>query len=56
MTLWRIFRIPVALAVATLIGLASALLGDGVWDALSWATLALPLAVVAWCWRRAGRA
>jgi uncharacterized membrane protein YczE len=55
MTLWRIFRIPLLIAAVTLVGLLSALLGDGPWDALSWAALALPLAVIAWFWLRPAR-
>lgn len=50
---WRTFRAPLAIAAITLVGLLSALIGDGPWDALSWAALALPLAVIAWCWLRA---
>lgn len=45
---WKIFRIPAWLAVASAVGLASALLGDGGWDALSWGMLGIPLAVIAW--------
>lgn len=41
-SLRRIFRWPVAIAAASLIGLLSALIGDGAWDALSWAMLAPP--------------
>lgn len=37
--LWGIFRAPLLLGLATLAGLLAALLGDGVWDALSWALL-----------------
>src|SRR5262249_26350754 len=49
---WRIFRIPVALGVVSLVGLTAALLGDGLWDGLSWLMLAIPLAVIAVCWWR----
>lgn len=38
---------PLMLVALTLFGLASALLGDGVWDVLSWITLAVPLLVCA---------
>lgn len=41
-SLRRIFRWPVAIAAATLIGLLSALVGDEAWDALSWVMLAPP--------------
>lgn len=50
----EVFRIPVWLGVASGVGLVSALLGDGVWDALSWLTILAPVAAVAWAWR--GRA
>lgn len=36
---YRVFAIPVLLALLSAFGLLSALLGDGVWDALSWLTL-----------------
>jgi len=39
-SLWRVFRWPAGLALLTLGGLLSALLGDGLWDALGWAALA----------------
>lgn len=38
----RIFVMPLLLAVLSLIGLLSALLGDGWWDRLSWAGSASP--------------
>jgi hypothetical protein len=41
---WRTDRLGSHQGVRT----PSALLGDGVWDALSWVTLAMPLAVIAW--------
>ena len=43
-----IFRWPLWLGLLTAIGLASALFGDAGWDALSWATLAVPLVVLGW--------
>ena len=43
-----IFRWPLLLGALTAIGLASALFGDSGWDALSWAVLAVPLAVLGW--------
>jgi hypothetical protein len=50
-TLWAA---PVALGVLTVIGLLSALLGDGIWDALSAITLGAPVAVGVryWLWPR----
>ncbi|OPY99564.1 hypothetical protein A5906_28130 [Bradyrhizobium sacchari] len=45
-----IWRWPVLLAVLSLFGLLSALLGQtGVWLPLSWIALATPLAVAAIC-------
>ncbi len=37
--LWRIFRIPLALAMLNGVGLIAALLGDELWDQLSWVAL-----------------
>jgi hypothetical protein len=47
-TLWRIFAVPVALGVLSAIGLVAALVGDDVWDWLSWAALAIPIAIIAY--------
>lgn len=46
------FAIPVILALVTLVGLVSALAGDGWPDVPAWAALALPVAAVGWAWRR----
>jgi len=44
---WSIFRWPLVLALASVIGLLSALLGDGWADALSWLMLgAVPATIV----------
>ena len=43
-----VWSAPIALGLLTMIGLVSALLGDGVWDALSAVTLGLVAAVGAW--------
>jgi hypothetical protein len=37
---------PMLLAALSAFGLVSALLGDGVWDVLSWITLAVSVAVI----------
>lgn len=42
-----VWRIPAALAGLSVVGLAAAILGDGIWDWLCWATLSVPLAVCA---------
>jgi uncharacterized membrane protein len=43
----RVFGIPALLAVTSGAGLVSALVGDGVWDTLSWFALSAPLVVIA---------
>ena len=44
----QIWGAPLLLAVLTVIGLVSALLGDGIWDAVSAVTLGIPVLVGAW--------
>ena len=44
----QIFAVPAVVAIFTLVGLVSALLGDGWRDALSWAALAVPVGVTWW--------
>jgi hypothetical protein len=40
---WSIYRSPFWLGVVIAAGLASALLGDGWWDYLSWTFLVIPI-------------
>lgn len=40
-----VWTMPVALAVLSFVGLASAIFGDGIWHWVCWAGLAVPLAV-----------
>jgi hypothetical protein len=47
-SLGAIFLVPAVLAALTCVGLVSALLGDDLWDGLSWLTLSAPIAVVVW--------
>lgn len=48
----HIWRAPLLLAAASLVGLLTALVGDGPWDAASWLLLGLPLGAIAWhIWR-----
>jgi hypothetical protein len=47
LTKFQIFRTPLAIAAITVFGLLSALLGDGVWDAVSWIALAAPVGITA---------
>ncbi|MBG7238066.1 hypothetical protein [Pseudomonas aeruginosa] len=53
--LWMIFRWPLLLALLGLFGLLSALLGDGLYDLLSWLALGTPLVLVGWGWLRLPR-
>jgi hypothetical protein len=48
----RVWPIPIALAVASAVGLLAALIGDGAWDALSWICLGAPIVAMAWSFRR----
>jgi hypothetical protein len=43
LSLWQIFAAPLVVAVISGLGLVSALVGDGLWDSLSWAALAVPV-------------
>lgn len=48
---WMIFRWPLLLGLLSVFGLVSALIGDEVYDLLSWLSLGLPLLLVGWvCW------
>ena len=42
-TLQQIFALPILIGILSTVGLIAALVGDGWWDGLSWATLALPV-------------
>lgn len=48
----QIFTIPTILAVLGGAGLIFALVGDGIWDGLSWLALSFPIVIFAIClWR-----
>jgi hypothetical protein len=47
-----VFGVPIGLALVIAVGLLAALLGDGLWDAISWIGLGTPLAVIGWHVRR----
>lgn len=51
----HVFGIPLILAIISLVGLVSALLEDGIWDALSWVTLGLLNLLVLWYWLKPAR-
>jgi hypothetical protein len=44
----RVFAVPAAIALFSVIGLVSALTGDGWRDVLSWLGLAAPVVAAAW--------
>lgn len=45
---WQIFGAPIAVALATGVGLVAGLIGDGWLDVLAWIGLAIPVIVVTW--------
>lgn len=51
------YRAPTLIALASLIGLVSALIGDGVFDAISWMSLGAAVITLIWAfkfrWKRA---
>ncbi|WP_050426429.1 hypothetical protein [Bradyrhizobium tropiciagri] len=52
-SLTQIFAAPLVIAIVSTVGLISALVGDGWWDAVSWAALGLPvLLYLLFVWRR----
>ena len=44
----KLWGIPLLLAVSTIVGLVSALLGDGIWDTVSAFALGAPVAAGLW--------
>jgi hypothetical protein len=42
---WKVFATPMVIALLSAAGLFAALLGDGVWDSLSWLGLGIPAAL-----------
>jgi hypothetical protein len=44
----KVWGMPTLLAVLSGVGLIVALVGDAVWDAVGWATLGTPVAVLTW--------
>lgn len=39
---WKVFALPLLIGLLSAAGLFAALLGDGLWDSLSWLGLGLP--------------
>lgn len=48
-TIGQIFAVPALIGVMSIVGLIAALVGDGVWDGLSWLMLVTPIAIYAAC-------
>jgi hypothetical protein len=48
-TLGQIFALPVLIGAMSIAGLVSALVGDGVWDGLSWLMLVTPIVIYVVC-------
>ena len=52
----QIFCVPLLVAVLSVVGLVSALVGDGWWDTMSWTALGIPaLLYSVFIWRRQPR-
>ncbi|MDD1522184.1 MULTISPECIES: hypothetical protein [Bradyrhizobium] len=54
-SVWDVFRAPLLVGLVCAVGLGLALVGDGIWDGLSWLALSLPVGLAAFYWHRAGR-
>jgi len=53
-TLRQIFAAPLVIGILSTVGLLAALIGDNVWDAVSWVSLAIPCVLfVFFVYRRA---
>jgi hypothetical protein len=48
-TMGQIFAIPLLIGIMSIVGLVSALVGDGVWDGLSWLMLVTPIVIYIVC-------
>ena len=46
----RIYAIPAVLAAVSLVGLISALVGDGFADLVSWLALGAVIGTIVWAW------
>lgn len=45
---WHVWTLPILLGILSTIGLLSALIGDDVWDGVSWLCLTIPLVAIGW--------
>ena len=50
----QLFAVPALIALASIAGLVIGLTGENAQDWLSWILLSLPLAALAWAFRRRG--
>lgn len=46
------YRLPTVIAIVSGVGLLFALLGDDVWDLMSWLAVGLPVGIVAQIWAK----
>jgi hypothetical protein len=53
-SLRRTFAVPTLIALFSIIGLVSALIGDGVFDVLSWVALGVVVSTMVWAVLRRG--
>jgi hypothetical protein len=51
-SLRQVFAAPMFLALLGIVGLISALLGDDLWDVLSWVALGVPVLAILHFWLR----
>ncbi|SDV10883.1 hypothetical protein [Pseudomonas mucidolens] len=49
---WKVFGIPLVIGALSTTGLFAALLGDGLWDSLSWVGLGVPAVIGIWAFRK----
>jgi len=45
---WGTFGAPIVVGVVSTVGLLAALVGDGLYDGLSWLGLGIPVAIILW--------
>lgn len=48
LSLMQIFAAPLVIASISSVGLVAALLGDDLWDVVSWVTLGITIVPIAW--------
>ncbi len=48
----RTFALPLFIGITSIVGLLAALLGDGIYDAVSWLGLGIPVAAVIYAYAK----